>query len=397
MDDLLFLAHRIPYPPNKGDKIRSWHILRHLAQHYRVHLGCFIDYREDWQHVGVLEDLCASTHFTALPKPLARIRSLGGLLRGEPLSVACYRDSGMRAWVGDTVARHAPKAAFLYSSQTGLYLDQLDGMRRVMDFVDVDSDKWAQYADARQGPLQWLYRREARTLGRFEAAVAGRVDACLLVSEPEAALFRERVPAASRRTFALTSSVDTDRFSPERAYPDPYSGDKTAIVFTGAMDYWPNIDAVGWFAAQVLPLVRERVPQASFHVVGFNPSAEVMALAALPGVTVTGAVPDTRDYLAHAACVVAPLRVARGIQNKVLEAMAMARPVVTSGAAAQGLRGIQPGEVAVADSAGDMAQAVITVLTGGEGAPDGAAARRRVLSDYGWEANLRTLDRVMAP
>ncbi len=397
MEDLLYLAHRIPYPPNKGDKIRSWHILKHLAERWRVHLGCFIDYPEDWQHTGFLDGICASTCFVPLPKLKARARSLTGLLRGEALSVACYRDASMRDWVRATVERVKPRAAFLYSSQTGVYLDELSGLRTVMDLVDVDSDKWAQYAQSRRGAMRWLYEREARTLGRFEAEVAAQVDACLLVSEPEAALFRERVPRAARKTFALTSSVDTERFSIGRAYPNPYPAGGPVIAFTGAMDYWPNVDAVCWFAEEILPLVRALVPDARFTIVGFKPTPEVQALAGLPGVTVTGAIADTRDYIAHADCIVAPLRVARGIQNKVLEAMAMEKPVVASRQAAQGLVGMRPGELAVADTAASIAEAVVAVLTGGPGVPDGQAARRRVLADYGWEANLKVLDRVLAP
>ncbi|MGE0666447.1 MAG: TIGR03087 family PEP-CTERM/XrtA system glycosyltransferase [Sphingomonadales bacterium] len=396
MQDLLFLAHRIPYPPNKGDKIRSWSILKHLAERWRVHLGCFVDYPEDWQHTAFLEGLCASARFAPLPMLKARARSLAGLGRGDALSVACYRDAAMREWVRDTIARVRPRAAFLYSSQTGVFLDELSGLRTVMDLVDVDSDKWAQYAQARRGPMRWLYEREARTLARFEAEVAGKVDACLLVSEPEAALFRQKAPHAARKTFALTSSVDTERFSPERSYPDPYPPGGPVIAFTGAMDYWPNVDAVVWFARDILPLVRERVDGARFFIVGFKPTPEVRALAELPGVTVTGPIDDTRDYIAHANCIAAPLRVARGIQNKVLEAMALEKPVVASTQAAQGIPGMAPEELAVAATADGIADAVVAVLTG-RGGPDGKAARRRVLANYGWEANLKVLDRVLEP
>ena len=205
------------------------------------------------------------------------------------------------------------------------------------------------------------------------------------------------MPQAARKTFALTSSVDTERFSAARSYPKPYPAGGPVIAFTGAMDYWPNVDAVCWFAQGILPLVREKVADARFYIVGFKPAPEVQALAGLPGVTVTGAIADTRDYIAHADCIVAPLRVARGIQNKVLEAMAMEKPVVASRQAAQGLVGMQPGELAVADTAAAIADAVIAVLSGGPGIPDGQAARRRVLANYGWAANLKVLDRVLAP
>ncbi|MFN3231959.1 MAG: TIGR03087 family PEP-CTERM/XrtA system glycosyltransferase [Alphaproteobacteria bacterium] len=397
MDDLIFLAHRIPYPPNKGDKIRSWHMLKYLAARYRVHLGCFIDDPQDQQHKGALEAICASTCFVDLPVWKGRLRSVTAFVRNEPLSVAHYRDAGLTQWVEHVAAQHNPKGAVLYSSQTALFLPPLvhAGARTVMDFVDVDSDKWAQYAARKSGPLKWLYAREANRLAHFEKAVAQQVDACVLVSDQEAALFRTIVPAAADKIFGMSNGVDTEAFSPDRRFENPFSSGEQAVVFTGAMDYWPNVDAVVWFADHVWPKVIKACPQAVFYIVGFKPAAEVQALAGRPGLVVTGAVSDTKDYLAHAACAVAPLRVARGIQNKVLEAMAMALPVVASPQAAEGLAHVKEAELAVADQPDTMAKAVIAVLTS-TGGPDGAAARNRVMRDYAWEANLAVLDQLIA-
>jgi len=397
MDDLIFLAHRIPYPPNKGDKIRSWHMLKHLAARYRVHLGCFIDDDEDRAHTGTLEDLCDSACFIDLPRWRGQLRSLAALLRDEPLSVAWYRDRRLTNWVAETAATVNPKAAVLYSSQTAQFLPALGPARprTVMDFVDVDSDKWAQYAASRGGPLKFIYEREARRLAAYEAEVAARVDACLFVSDKEADLFRTRVPAAAAKTHALTNGVDADVFSPARDFPNPFPPGEQPVVFTGAMDYWPNVDAVVWFADQVLPALRAACPSAVFYIVGFKPAPEVQALASRDGVVVTGAVSDTKDYMAHAACVVAPLRIARGIQNKVLEAMALAKPVVASPQAAEGLERIRPGELDIADAPHDMADLIASILRG-QGGPDGDAARQRVIADYGWEANLKVLDGLLA-
>src|SRR5450830_1901821 len=185
--------------------------------------------------------------------------------------------------------------------------------------------------------MSWLYRREGRRLLQYEQQVAAAADVSLFVSRAEAELFRQLAPAAAHKTGFLNNGVDIDYFSPAHRFDNPYPADSQIMVFTGAMDYWPNIDAVQWFAHEVLPAVRQRHPQALFYIVGSRPSAQVLALAALPGVQVTGTVPDIRPYLAHASFAVAPLRIARGIQNKVLEAMAMRMPVLVSAQALEGI------------------------------------------------------------
>ena len=400
MEDLLFLAHRIPFPPNKGDKIRSWHILEHLASRYRVHLGCFIDDERDWVHTEFLDGLCESTHFARLTPRWAQMRSLTAFFTNEALSVAYYRDRKMQNWVKATVQAHNPTAAFFYSSQTARFLPDLGpwGQRRmVMDFVDVDSDKWAQYAESKGGPMGQLYRREAHRLAAFEQQVAERVDASVFVSPREAELFRSRCSDdVASRVHALTNGVDHAHFDPTLPFTNPFPENQQSIVFTGAMDYWPNADAACWFADEVLPRVHAALPDAVFYVVGWNPTRDVRALADRLGIVVTGAVPEIRDYLAHASTVVAPLRVARGIQNKVLEAMAMEQSVIASTQAAEGLEKVQPSELAVTENANDMADAVLAALRGAPNVPDGKAARARVIESYSWNKNLQVLDRLLA-
>jgi polysaccharide biosynthesis protein PslH len=183
-------------------------------------------------------------------------------------------------------------------------------------------------------------------------------------------------------------------FSPDRDYPDPYKPDTRGIVFTGAMDYWPNIDAVTWFAERIFPAIRDKSPAARFTIVGSRPTEAVLALARQPGVVVTGSVPDVRPYLAHAACAVAPLRIARGVQNKVLEAMAMARPVVASPQAAEGIRAEAGRDYLLAEGETDFAAAVLACLASG-GPTD--AARARILENYDWDRNLAAVDRLLEP
>ena len=388
--DLLLLVHRIPYPPNKGDKIRSYHLLKHLADKYRVHLATFVDDAEDWQHVPTVEALCASSHFAHLNPMQGKIRSARALATGQSLSLAYYRDAGMRRWVAHTMRERGIARVMMFSSVMAQYAEAFPAARRVIDFCDVDSDKWRQYADKKKWPMSWVYRHEARSLLDYERKVADAFDASLFVSEPEAELFRGLAPHSSAKIGFFNNGVDTDYFSPERAYDNPFPQDEQALVFTGAMDYWPNIDAVKWFAAEVLPRVRAAVPQARFYIVGSRPAPEVLALAG-DAIVVTGTVPDVRPYLAHASVAVAPLRIARGIQNKVLEAMAMARPVVASPQAFEGIDAAAGRDLLVADAPDAYADSVIGLLR----APDpamGSAARASVERRYSWPAHLSQIE-----
>jgi sugar transferase (PEP-CTERM/EpsH1 system associated) len=387
MDNLLLLVHRIPYPPNKGDKIRSYHLLKHLAEHYRVHLATFVDDEDDWQHVPRLQALTASAHFAPLHPKKARVRSLGALLGNRSLSLDYYRDAGLRRWVDDTVQREGITRIVVFSSAMAQYAEAYRNATRVVDFVDVDSDKWRQYAEKKSWPMSMLYAHEARQLLAYERRVARECDAALFVSGPEADLFRKLAPESAARTGHFSNGVDTVYFSPEGAYANPYAPDEQALVFTGAMDYWPNIDAVTWFAEAVLPAVRARHPQAVFYIVGARPASEVQELAALSGVVVTGTVPDVRPYVAHAALCVAPLRIARGIQNKVLEAMAMARTVVVSPQALEGIEAEPGRELLLAPDAPAFTATVNAALDRPDAAM-GRAARATVERLYGWNSHL---------
>ncbi len=390
MDGLLFLAHRIPFPPNKGDKIRSFHLLRHLAQHYRIYLGAFVDDLDDWQYANALAPYCAEIKLLALHPRRSKLKSLTGLLTGEALTLPYYRHTALSDWARQRVQDGSVSRGLAFSSAMGQFMPR-GLMRTVMDMVDVDSDKWTQYAPSQRWPLSWLYAREGRKLAAWEARMAQQFDATLLVSAPEAALLQQRIPTARDKIAAFENGVDTEYFSPERDYPNPYSPNVRAIVFTGAMDYWPNIDAVVWFAEQIFPAIRQHCPQAQFVIVGSRPSLEVKSLAQQPGITVTGSVPDVRPYLAHASCAVAPLRIARGVQNKVLEAMAMARTVVVTPQAAEGIRALAGVDYALAQDAKLFVSAVVQHLRHPDAAM-GQAARARILMNYDWSRNLTAVD-----
>lgn len=396
---LLFLCHRIPYPPNKGDKIRSWHLLDHLADRFNVHLATFVDDPADHRYEALVRARCAGALFVPLSPLRAKLWSLRGLLAGEALSLAYYRSATMQRWVDATVTREAIERALVFCSPMAQYL--AGGTRAgsqvntvIVDLVDVDSMKWRQYAADLSGPMAWLYAREARMLRIAETAAAERASTTFLVSAREAALFREQAPSVASGVRHFSNGVASDYFMPHINRENPFAGNEQPLVFTGAMDYRPNIDAVTWFAKRVLPAIRARHRDIVFYVVGSKPAAPVLALADEPGIVVTGRVPDVRPYLQHALAAVAPLRIARGIQNKVLEAMAMAKPVLASSMGLEGIEAEHGDTVLRCDDVASYGAAVEQLLAGAHGTM-GERARIFVEEHFNWSKNLAPVERAL--
>lgn len=396
MANVLYLVHRLPYPPDKGDKVRSYHVLRHLLERHRVYLGTFVDDPQDLAHVPALRELCADLHVARLQPALARLRSASALLSGQPLSLPYYADAGLARWVERTLHERSIDAALVFSSSMAQYVHGRPGLRVLLDLVDVDSAKWERFGADRAGPLGWIYRREARHLLAYEREIVHAAERSYFVTAHETALFQALAPECAGRVEPMGNGVDAGYFAPDPARPSPFAADETPVVFTGAMDYWPNVDAVHWFATEVLPALRARHPRLRLHVVGRNPSATVRALAG-DAVAVTGTVPDVRPYLQHAAVAVAPLRIARGIQNKVLEAMAMGRPVVASKECLAPLLARDGVEVLAAAGAADFVGAVDRLLSDAAlAARIGDAGRCLVRASFSWPAHLRRLDERLA-
>ena len=388
MADLLFLAHRIPYPPDRGDKIRSFHALKHLAGLGRVHLACFADDEEDARHLSALREALGG----ALGEAHVEVRRTGkaaagarALIQGRPASLTLFDSRTLRRFVDDLLASGRVDTVFAFSGQMGQFVPAGTKARFIMDFGDVDSAKFEAYG-REGGPLAAIHRREGVKLAAFEKEVAERAEISLFVSEAEAALFRERSGLTTADVRALQNGVDLDFYDPSASF-DRAQPEGPLIVFTGQMDYAPNIDAVSWFAETVLPLL----PEARFAIVGRKPPEKVRRLAG-ERVIVTGGVADVRSWLAAADVVAAPLRIARGIQNKVLEAMAMARPVVASPAAFEGIEAEPGRHLLVADGASAQAAAIAGLLADpAKACALGQAARRRMEEAYRWEARLAPL------
>lgn len=405
MANLLYLVHRLPYPPNKGDKLGSYHLLKHLTAKHRVFLGTFVDDPNDEAYVDTVRGMCVDLHISRLHPRFAKLRSLSGLLMHEAMSVRYYKDENLQAWVNQTMVAQKIDVTVIFSSAMAQYVvhrpsDAYPPM--LVNFADVDSAKWTQYAMNHMWPMSWLYGREGKRLLAYERAVAARSVRSFFVTKNESELFRDLAPECADVIEVMCNGVDSDYFSPDLARESPFAGNKgdselVPIVFTGAMDYWPNIDAVTWFVKDILPGLLKTWPEIRFYIVGRSPPPSVRALAC-DTVVVTGTVADVRPYLQHAALVVAPLRVARGIQNKILEAMAMARPVVASQACVDVIDAVVGEELISASQVNDFILEIDALLKApGRSASVGAAGRSRVLKSYSWTAHLSVIDLHLKP
>jgi sugar transferase (PEP-CTERM/EpsH1 system associated) len=384
---LLYAVHRLPYPPDKGDRIRAFHLLKALSGRAAVHLACLADEPPAAGAVEALEAYCARVAVVPLGGWRRRGRMLGSLATGRTITEGAFASAAL----AETIRRWARHTRFLaaLASSSGmapyLRLEELREIPAVVDLVDVDSQKWLDYAAEGRGPRAWLYRLEGRRLRRLERALPSWTRGVTLVSEAEAALYRAACPGSTPR--AITNGVDLETFRPGAG--GEAVGIERGCVFVGALDYRPNVDGAVWFGREVWPEVRRRHPWATFSLVGRNPSAAVRRLAREPGVRVVGTVPDVRPYLAGAALAVAPLRIARGVQNKVLEALAMGKAVVASPQALEGLAA-EPGVHLLTASTPQEWAAVVGRLLGDEPLRDrlGAAGRHFVERRHDWASCL---------
>jgi sugar transferase (PEP-CTERM/EpsH1 system associated) len=391
MANVLYLTHRMPFPPDKGDKITTFNFLRHLATKHQVFLGAFVDSEADWEQADQLKAYCAETKLIKIDPLRQRAWSATAFLQGAAISEVYHRNAELQAWVDAVVPRQGIRTGLAYCSAMAPYLagPKFAQLRRVTHYADVDSEKWKTYAETKRPPMSWVYGREARTLLSLERRMSAQYDVTSFVSDADAALYRHLAPESAAKVQVIPNGVDTDYFDPDRSSESPYRPEARVIVFTGAMDYWPNGDAVAWFAHEVLPQIQAREPRAEFWIVGSHPSPEVRALGARPGVHVTGRVPDVRPYMAHAGAVVAPLRVARGVQNKVLEAYAMAQNVVLTSASANGLHPTPLTARQTHDDPEGQARAVLEALARPARVD---AARQYVMERYSWPYAFERLD-----
>lgn len=395
--DILYIVHRFPYPPDKGDRIRSYNLLRQLAKHHRVWVAALADEPVAPEHRAKLEQLAHRVEVCPSGVVSSLCGAMGAAVLGRSLSEGLFHSSKLHRVLKQWSSTEDFQSVLISASSLGNYLDYFPAStRKVIDLVDVDSEKWRDYSSSEQGPKRLVYQREYRHIAKLEQKLLREADAVLLVSEKEAELFRDcsQEQGASlenqRKIHALTNGVDLDYFQPQNVTRD------RAITFLGAMDYKPNVDAVIWFCQKVWPQLKQHHPDLMFNIVGRRPVAEVAQLEDLSGVHVTGMVDDVRPWLARSQAVVAPLRIARGVQNKVLEAMAMGRVVVGSPEALTGLDVSPEINVLQAEQPEDWYYEISNVLRSPEirGKLE-ASAREYVESHHSWDVTLEPLQKLL--
>jgi polysaccharide biosynthesis protein PslH len=400
-NEVLFLSHRMPFPPDRGDKIRSHHILKRIAGLAPVHVATFADDERDIAEEVELAALVQSYRLVRRVKPLV-LAGIQSLLTRQPTSLVAFHNSEIASYV-EKVLRERPIATiYVFSGQMGQYVPSDFAGKVICDFVDVDSAKFEAYAERTTGLTHWVNAREARMLGAEERRLARRADISLLVSAEEAALFRARLAPedlAASDVRALKNGIDSRFFDPAAVKPEPrlLECEGPRLIFTGQMDYAPNIEAALRAIDRLLPLIRQTMPRASFHVVGRYPSDELRDRHGKAGVHIWGGVEDIRTWLAAADMALVPLEIARGVQNKVLEAMAMALPVVLTPGAACGIGGGDGQHYSVADSDTELADRATALLSHPrQGWALGLEARRFVVDELSWQATLAPLAGMLA-
>lgn len=384
MKRLLFIAHRVPYPPDKGERVRAFREIVALSKSFRITLASLSHTSDAAARADGLRPWCEEVVVCPAGGLSGLVRGTLCLLRGRSVTEGFFHSRRLDAYLREASQREPFDLVFAYSSGTLPAALGVPAGARVADLVDADSAKWQTYADRAAWPKSWLYRRESLGVRRLERLAVRRCDAVVLVSEAEA----DALGQVGGNVFAVANGVDADYFAPP---PDHVAG-RRALAFVGTMDYRPNVEGVCWFVGEVWPRLRRRLGDLTLTIVGRDPARAVRRLSGTPGVTVTGTVDDVRPYVAAAGAVIAPLRIARGVQNKVLEAMAMAKPVVASPAALEGLD-VRVGEEALqADSPEQWERAILHVLEDAALAERlGEAARRCVLTRYDWAARMESL------
>jgi len=386
---ILFLNHKIPYPPDKGDRIPGYHRMKHLAQRHQVSLVFPCYRKEELELVKNVERFCVSTDTAYIGLARAKIRCGAAFLAHRPITKAFAFSSQLKRSVDERLRQSKYDLIYVYSSGMAQYVEGVRGIPRVIDLADADSHKWLQYSRRVRFPMSWVYRREGEWLKAYERFLCETFNHAIAISQDEKRLFGTYIPQAE--ISVVSNGVDTEYFAPASGTPAPQN-----IVFVGVMSYFANVDCVLYFAQQILPAIKKRVPAAKFYVVGSEPPHSVRALGSDPDIVVTGRVDDVRPYIHDAAVCVAPMRIAQGIQNKILEAMACGRPVVTTSKGNEGINAPDGRAIMVDDSPEGFAGKVVRLLQDpGLGGEIGAAGRKFVVEHFCWHDNMARLEDIL--
>ena len=386
---ILYVCHRFPFPPKRGGKIRPFNMIRHFAQRNDVTVASLVRTEAEAEEGAGLAAHCLRYEAGRVSEPVQMLRMVARLPTPTPSSLGYFYSAELAGRVRELLAREPFDLIFVHCSSVAQYVEHVRGTPKILDFGDMDSQKWLEYARFKPFPLSLGYALEGRKLEREERRVAGRFELCTATTRAEWATLEGYGTGVPTDWFP--NGVDSEYFAPT---DEPH--DRDTIVFVGRMDYFPNQECMFDFCANVLPRLRERRPAVRLVIVGADPSAAVVRLGRLPGVTVTGSVPDVRPHVRRAALMVAPLNIARGTQNKILEGMAMGVPVVASRIAAGGVDADAPDHLLVASTPDEYVSACLRIMDdASERERLARAGRARMLSHHAWEASMRRLDGIV--
>lgn len=341
--DIMIVAHRVPYPADKGEKIRTFHQLKYLVeQGFQLTVFAPVERPQELEYASQLAQALSIKVITA-PLPAAWWRKLKALCCNRAMSEMHFYSQALQQQLSAAVQASAPRAMLATSSAMAPYISkavsQLGAAKRpllLMDFMDLDSDKWRQYSVTAGWPMRWVYRREAKLVAQLEQQIYRNFDHCFFISANEVELFGQQL-SDTAKVSVLANGLDTQAFYPAEPKATDQVATAPVFLFTGVMDYLPNEDAVLWFVEAMWPLIRQRYPQAKFYIAGMQPSKRIQQLEKQPGVIVTGYVDAILPYYQQADIFVGPFRLARGVQNKILQAMACGLPIVTTPLGAEGI------------------------------------------------------------
>ncbi len=385
---ILFISHKIPYPPDKGEKIRAYNELKYLSKFFEVHLCSFVENQKDLKSVEKLKNICKDVEVLPLSKLARRLKTFLAILLKRPISIEVFYSKSLQRLIKRKIRRENFDIAFCFSSSSAKY-DFLD-TKIITDFVDVDSQKWFQYSQKTEGLTSWLYKREGNKVFEYEKRVFKKSNISLFVSEKEKELFLKRIKKESQNIYVVPNGVDFDYFKPEKKNKDK-ENEAFNLLFTGNMDYFANEDGILWFIEKIMPLLRERCPKVKLYVVGSNPSKKLRSLN-LKDVIVTGYVDNIKMFYDFSTVFVAPLRIAQGVQNKILEAMSMKNPVVATLKAYEGLEAKPYKEIFLAQNELQFAESIIYLLFNPNKREEiGENARKYVLKRHDWDKNMAIL------
>ena len=388
--NVLFVCHRVPFPPKRGGKIRPFNIIRHLtAQGHRVTVASLARSVAERDEARDLAQHCKEVLVEVIPVRVALPQMVARLPTPAPSSFGYFWSRRLAQRISAAAAATPFDLVFVHCSSVAPYVERLPAPLKIIDYGDMDSQKWREYAQHRAFPLSAGYWLEAVKLERRERLIAGHFDLCTCTTRAE--LESLRALGVTKPSDWFPNGVDAQFFAPDGA---PYEPD--LVAFVGRMDYYPNQQGVIGFCRDVLPQLRAKRPGVRFAIVGADPPAHIRALGELPGVTVTGSVPDVRPHVRRAALTVAPLAIARGTQNKILESMAMGVPVVCSPEASGGVDAVAGEHLRVASKPAEWVAAIEEILGSAALRQKLAiAGRERVLSHHSWAASMRRLDGIV--